>query len=82
LYRQNDADILILNDFDLNDYSKQKHGGFALASFQNIGFDHIWGTISIVATAGTGERLMVGKTADMFATLVAAGILPLWDGTY
>jgi len=81
LYRHYTANILILNDFDKEDYSKQKDGGIALASFQNIGFESITGTMAIIA-GDNGERLMIGKTTDMFAALAAAGILPAWDGIF
>ena len=76
LYYDAAVDILILNDFDSqnDDFTKQKHGGFALASFPNIGFESIFGTVTVIA-GDNAERIIVGKTTDIFATLAAAAII-------
>ena len=77
LYYDEAVDILVLNHFDSQkkDYGKQKHGGFALASFPNIGFDSIIGTVSVIAGDADAEKIIVGKTEDIFYTLAAAGII-------
>ena len=64
----------------INDYNKSQYHGIALASF-NIAAENVVGCVTIINISDKNEPLLVGKTANIFSTLLRAGHLHPWDGS-
>jgi len=76
LYDNEEADIVILNDFD-----RQSYRGIALAAFGVIYYEDMIGIITTIPNIDSSP-IYLGRTVDLFESLVLAGHIPKWDGTF
>ena len=65
----------------VNDFNRQKLGGIAMVAV-GVSAADVVGSVLIINPPDGERPLLVGKTADIFATLVKAGYISAWDGTY
>ena len=73
LYDDESADIVVVNDF--------KHHsslGIALAALGVIRYEDMIGTITTIPNPDCSP-IYIGRTADIFATLILAGLIPKWS---
>ena len=76
LYENEEADIVILNDFD-----RQSYRGIALAALGVIYYEDMIGIITTIPNIDCSP-IYLGRTIDIFESLVLAGHIPKWDGTF
>ena len=76
LYENAEADIVVLNDFD-----RQSYRGIALAALGVIYYEDMVGIITTIPNIDSSP-IYLGRTVDLFASLVLAGHIPKWDGTF
>ena len=76
LYENAEADIVILNDFD-----RQSYRGIALAALGVIYYEDMVGIITTIPNIDSSP-IYLGRTVDLFESLVLAGHIPKWDGTF
>jgi hypothetical protein len=75
LYENEAADIVILNDFN-----RQSYRGIALAALGVIYYEDMIGIITTIPSIDSSP-IYLGRTVDIFESLVLAGHIPKWDGT-
>jgi hypothetical protein len=76
LYDNEAADIVVLNDFD-----RQSYRGIALAALGVIYYEDMTGIITTIPNIDSSP-IYLGRTVDLFESLVLAGHIPKWDGTF
>jgi len=76
LYDDAEADILVLNDFN-----RQSYRGIALAALGVIQYEDMVGIITTIPNIDCSP-IYLGRTVDVFESLVVAGHIPKWDDTY
>jgi len=75
LYDAGSADIVVVNDFN-----RQSYRGVALVALGVIQYEDMIGVITTIPNPDCSP-IYLGRSLDIFATLVAAGLIPKWDGT-
>jgi hypothetical protein len=70
------ADIVILNDFN-----RQSYRGIALAALGIIYYEDMTGILTTIPNTDCSP-IYLGRTVDLFESLVLAGHIPKWDGTF
>ena len=73
LYDNTEADIVVLNDFD-----RQSYRGIALAAFGVIYYEDMIGIITTIPNIDSSP-IYLGRTVDLFESLVLAGHIPKWE---
>jgi len=76
LYENAAAEIVVLNDFD-----RQAYRGIALAALGVIYYEDMTGILTTIPNIDCSP-IYLGRTVDLFASLVLAGHIPKWDGTF
>jgi len=76
LYENEAADIVVLNDF-----SRKSYLSITLAALGVIYYEDMIGIITTVPNIDSSP-IYLGRTVDVFESLVLAGHIPKWDGTY
>jgi len=76
LYDNEAADIVVLNDFD-----RQSYRGIALAALGIIYYEDMIGILTTIPNTDSSP-IYLGRTVDLFESLVKAGHIPKWDGTF
>jgi len=76
LYENAAAEIVVLNDFD-----RQSYRGIALAALGVIYYEDMAGIITTIPNTDCSP-IYLGRTVDLFESLVLAGHIPKWDGTF
>jgi len=76
LYDNEEADIVVLNDFN-----RQSYRGIALAALGVIYYEDMFGIITTIPSIDSSP-IYLGRTVDVFKSLVLAGHIPKWDGTF
>jgi hypothetical protein len=76
LYENEEADIVVLNDF-----SRKSYLGIALAALGVIYYEDMVGIITTIPNIDSSP-IYLGRTVDVFESLVLAGHIPKWDGTF
>jgi len=76
LYEAEPADIVVLNDFD-----RQSYRGVALVAPGVIHYEDMTGVMTIIPNADCAP-IYLGRIVDIFETLIVAGYICKWDGSY
>ena len=76
LYDNAEADIVVLNDF-----SRQSYRGITLAALGVIHYEDMIGIITTIPNIDCSP-IYLGRTVDVFESLVLAGHIQKWDGTF
>lgn len=73
LYDAEAADIVVVNDFEY-----RKCQGIAMAALGVIPYEDMLSVLTTIPNADCSP-IYVGQTADLFASLVVAGLIPRWN---
>jgi len=73
LYENAAADIVVLNDFN-----RQSYRGIALAALGVIYYEDMTGIITTIPNIDSSP-IYLGRTVDLFESLVLAGHIPKWE---
>jgi hypothetical protein len=76
LFENEAADIVVLNDFN-----RQSYRGIALAALGVIYYEDMIGIITTIPNIDSSP-IYLGRTVDIFESLVLAGHIPKWDGAF
>jgi hypothetical protein len=76
LYDNAEADIVVLNDFNRKSYR-----GIALVALGVICYEDMIGIITTIPNIDCSP-IYLGRTVDIFESLVLAGHIQKWDGTF